>query len=152
MATAAELAAANINPQTGLATDYLNHFNEAIMLLDMVADLPDCAQDFMDWRPLSYIEHFAASHFVGRDLAIAAYVEADAMARAEFDALTSEMTAVLLATGKAMNEVRHESSRAVLAGQAAGWLRPMVSQAGSVINGAQLQQLADIDAIMGNAA
>ena len=31
-ARAAELKAANINPQTGLATDYLNHFNEAIML------------------------------------------------------------------------------------------------------------------------
>jgi hypothetical protein len=30
-ARAAELKAANINPQTGLATDYLNHFNEAIM-------------------------------------------------------------------------------------------------------------------------
>jgi hypothetical protein len=28
------LAKANISPVTGLATDYLNHFNEAIMLLD----------------------------------------------------------------------------------------------------------------------
>ena len=32
-ARAAKLRAANINPRTGLATDYLNHFNEAIMLL-----------------------------------------------------------------------------------------------------------------------
>jgi hypothetical protein len=31
-AHAAVLKAANINPKTGLATDYLNHFNEAIML------------------------------------------------------------------------------------------------------------------------
>ena len=30
----------NINPATGLATDYLNHFNEAIMLLDMLSKLP----------------------------------------------------------------------------------------------------------------
>jgi len=35
-ARAAELLAANINPRTGLATDYLNHFNEAIMLLEMI--------------------------------------------------------------------------------------------------------------------
>ena len=54
IATAAELAAANINPQTGLATDYLNHFNEAVMLLDMIPDVPDCVQDFMEWRPLAY--------------------------------------------------------------------------------------------------
>ncbi|MDP3655070.1 MAG: hypothetical protein Q8R67_25705, partial [Rhodoferax sp.] len=38
-ARAALLRAANINPRTGLATDYLNHFNEAIMLLEMVPDM-----------------------------------------------------------------------------------------------------------------
>ena len=61
--TAAELVAANINPRTGLATDYLNHFNEAIMLLDMIPDVPECADDFLEWQPLSYREHFAASNF-----------------------------------------------------------------------------------------
>src|ERR1700741_487675 len=55
--TAEELRAANINPRTGLATDYLNHFNEAIMLLEMIPDMPDCAEDFLSWGPLSYSEH-----------------------------------------------------------------------------------------------
>src|SRR6266496_1966746 len=72
---AAQLRAANINPQTGLATDYLNHFNEAIMLLEMIPDMPECAQDFLLWYPLSYREHFMASHFKARDLAIEAYVD-----------------------------------------------------------------------------
>ena len=62
---AAELRAANINPRTGLATDYLNHFNEAIMLLEMIPDMPECAEDFLGWRPLSYREHFMASQFQG---------------------------------------------------------------------------------------
>src|SRR2546430_6889957 len=57
----AELKAANINPRTGLATDYLNHFNEAVMLLEMIPDIPECAEDFLQWRPLSYAEHFTAS-------------------------------------------------------------------------------------------
>jgi hypothetical protein len=74
----AELRAANINPRTGLATDYLNHFNEAIMLLEMVPDMPECAEDFMGWQPLTYAEHFTASNFKARDLAIAAYEAADA--------------------------------------------------------------------------
>ena len=74
----AELRAANINPRTGLATDYLNHFNEAIMLLEMIPDMPECAEDFLDWQPLSYREHFTASNFKARDLAIAAYDSADA--------------------------------------------------------------------------
>ena len=70
---AALLRAANINPRTGLATDYLNHFNEAIMLLEMVPDMPECAEDFLTWTPLSYAEHFTASNFKARDLAIEAY-------------------------------------------------------------------------------
>src|SRR5246127_5712002 len=84
-ARAATLKAANINPRTGLATDYLNHFNEAIMLLEMIPDMPECAEDFLGWQPLSYSEHFTASNFRARDLAIESYQAADAAIRAEFD-------------------------------------------------------------------
>src|ERR1700753_2938344 len=94
-AWAAELAAANINPKTGLATDYLNHFNEAIMLLEMIPDMPDCFEDFLGWQPLSYSEHFTASHFRARHLAIAAYEKAEPAVRAEFDNLTATMTSIL---------------------------------------------------------
>src|ERR1700736_6040258 len=83
-ARAAELSAANINPRTGLATDYLNHFNEAIMLLEMIPDIPECAEDFLAWTPLSYAEHFTASNFKARDLAIEAYESADAKVRTAF--------------------------------------------------------------------
>src|SRR5271169_5600941 len=88
-ARAAQLRAANINPRTGLATDYLNHFNDAIMLLEMIPDMPECTEDFLGWTPLSYREHFIASNFKARDLAIEAYESADAAIRAEFDSLTS---------------------------------------------------------------
>src|SRR5216684_5935347 len=94
-ARAAQLRAANINPRTGLATDYLNHFNEAVMLLEMVPDMPECAEDFLTWTPLSYAEHFTASHFKARDLAIEAYESADARIRTEFDNIASTMTSIL---------------------------------------------------------
>src|SRR6201986_1813736 len=67
------VGAANIKPRPGLATDYLNHFNEAIMLLEMIPDMPECAEDFLGWHPLSYREHFEASNLKAKDLAIAAY-------------------------------------------------------------------------------
>jgi len=35
------LRAANINPATGLATDYLNHYNEVAMLIATLADMPE---------------------------------------------------------------------------------------------------------------
>jgi hypothetical protein len=134
-ARAAQLRAANINPRTGLATDYLNHFNEAIMLLEMVPDMPECAADFLAWQPLSYREHFTASKFKARDLAISAYDAADAGVRAEFDSITDAMTSILMAVSAAMREAKQNKTRAILAEQASGWVKPLVALAGGIING-----------------
>jgi hypothetical protein len=134
-ARAAELRAANINPRTGLATDYLNHFNEAVMLLEMIPDIPECADDFLQWHPLSYAEHFTASNFKARDLAISAYEQADPAIRAEFDQLTTTMTSILTAVGQAMREASQDKTRAKLAEQAIHWVKPLVMAAGGVING-----------------
>ena len=139
------MRAANINPRTGLATDYLNHFNEAIMLLEMVPDMPECAEDFLGWRPLSYAEHFTASNFKARDLAIAAYDSADPIIRAEFDNITSAMTSILTAVSAAMREARQDKTRTTLAEQATGWVKPLVALAGGIINGGTE---ADVDYIM----
>jgi hypothetical protein len=144
-AQAARLRAANINPRTGLASDYLNHFNEAVMLLEMVPDLPECAEDFLLWYPLSYREHFTASNFKARDLAIEAYESADAGIRAEFDNITSAMTSILTAVGTAMREASQDKTRATLAEQATGWVKPLVALAGGIINGGAE---ANIDYIM----
>jgi hypothetical protein len=131
----ARLAEANINPSTGLASDYLNHFNEAIMLLEMLSSCPDCLDDFLGWRPKSYREHFEASSFKGRALAIAAYDAADPSLRGCLDALASTMTAVLEATRAAINSAVPPQSAVALADRAAALLRPLVARAGAVING-----------------
>src|ERR1700716_644193 len=116
-ARAAQLRAANINPRTGLATDYLNHFNEAVMLLEMIPDIPECAEDFLGWHPLSYREHFKASHLKAAELAIEAYDSADENIRAEFENVTSAMTSILTAVGVAMREAHRDKTRATLAEQ-----------------------------------
>src|ERR1700716_3955579 len=144
-ARAAQLQAAHINPRTGLATDYLNHFNEAIMLLEMVPDMPECAEDFLLWYPLSYREHFMASHLKARDLAIEVYDSADEHIRTEFDNITSAMTSILTAVGTAMREARQDKTRATLAEQATGWVKPLVALPGGIINGGTE---ADVDYIM----
>ena len=141
----AQLRAANINPRTGLATDYLNHFNEAIMLLEMIPDIPECAEDFLGWKPLSYAEHFTASHFKARDLAIEAYNLADLRIRGEFDNITNAITSILIAVSNAMRQVQQDTTRARLAEQATGWVKPLVMQAGGVING---DGAADVEYIM----
>ncbi len=81
----ARLIAANVNPVTGLATDYLNHFNEALMLIALVGDEPDLLEELADWKPATYVSHFKASGFAERDVVIAAYEAADPELRSAFD-------------------------------------------------------------------
>lgn len=129
------LAAANINPATGLASDYLNHFNEAIMLLEMAALCPDCLTDLNDWQPLSYREHFQASRFKGRELAIAAYEAAAPATREYLETLADTMNSMIEATRASMATDLSPDAAAVLAERAAIWLKLLVARAGAVING-----------------
>lgn len=154
LATRDELIAANINPDTRLATDYLNHFNEAIMLLEMIPDMPDCADDFFAWQPLSYAEHFNTSHFGARELAIKAYHEADPRLRAELNEIAGAMNAILLSIRDSMEVSRQHTAYAELARRGAGWLRPLLMLAGSLINGqgATTGSEAEVDDIMAREA
>ncbi len=132
---AARLAEANINPVTGFATDYLNHFNEAVMLLEMLPDCPDFLADLMAWKPMSYREHFLSSHFKARDLAIEAYGAADPALRDCLDTMATTMSAVLEATRDSLRADMPREETAKLAGQAVAWIKPLLASANAVING-----------------
>jgi hypothetical protein len=131
----ARICEPKINPATGLATDYLNHFNEAIMLLEMLSSSPDCLEDFFAWRPMNYREHFAASGFKGRDQVIAGYEAADPALRNSLDALAATMTAMLEATRVALRSGMPPEAGALIAEAVAAWLKPLVARAGALING-----------------
>jgi hypothetical protein len=90
------LSRANIMPATGLATDYLNVFNEAVMLFGLLPDMPDMIDELMVWQPLTYEQHFARSGFQAKDLAILAYQNAAPHIKEPFDRL-SEQTCELMA-------------------------------------------------------
>jgi hypothetical protein len=115
------------------------------MLLEMIPDMPECVEDFLQWRPLSYREHFMASNFKGRELAIEAYDSADTHVRAEFDNIANAMTSILTAVSVAMRDAQLEKTRLTLAEQATGWVKPLVALAGGIINGGAE---ADVETIM----
>jgi len=139
------LAGTNINPATGLATDYLNHFNEAIMLLEMLPCAPECKEDFLAWQPMSYAQHFAASNFKFRDLAIAAYEAADPAYRGPLDQIANQMTTILTATHEGMKGELAADTIRILAEATTHWLRPLVARAGAVINGEAIDATAADD-------
>ena len=81
------------------------------MLLEMIPDMPECAEDFLAWTPLSYAEHFTASNFKARELAISAYEFADPDTRAEFDQMAETMTSILNEVGAAMREATQDADQ-----------------------------------------
>ena len=78
---------ANINEKTLLATEYLNHFNEFVMVLDLIPDMPDCLEDAEAWQPKHYQDHFRDSAFSAKELAIMAYDHSPAEYRDQFKTL-----------------------------------------------------------------
>lgn len=88
---AARIANSNIHPRSLLATDYLNHYNEVAMILDMVGDMPDMLEEAAEWEPRSYVEHFARSNLKDGALAIEAFDHVPADIRKRFDALVAEL-------------------------------------------------------------
>jgi len=136
----------NINPATGLSTDYLNHFNEAIMLLEMFTSFPDCVDDILAWHPMTYREHFAASPFKDRAIAISAYDAADPTVRRSLDMLADTMNAVLDTARAAMSAKLPPETAAILASRTATILKPLIARAGAVINGDPEDYSGGIDA------
>ena len=129
----------NINPKTLLATDYLNHFNELIMLIELVPSAPN---EFIDeiaaWRPWSYIQHFAQSGFADRDLAIAGYLFAPARFRTAFDDVIARMNAeAVLAVRNVVGAARQSDAGAVelLCSSAVATMTDLVAEASWITNG-----------------
>lgn len=87
----------NISGQTLLATDYLNHFNEIVMLLDMLPDMPDMIEACKEWEPKGYKAHFAESTFSDKDLAIEAYDRVPTKFRKPFEDTIRQLNLLLMA-------------------------------------------------------
>jgi len=134
--SAEKLEHANINPATGLATDYLNHFNEVVMLLEMLPAMPECAEDVLAWEPLDYAGHFQNSSFKEKQLAITAYEAAPSFYRENLESIVREINA---AVGTAQDELRAAPDPAEVATgvsmTATATIKPLISVASGVIHG-----------------
>jgi hypothetical protein len=92
----AKVSGTNISAQTLLATDYLNHFNEIVMLFDMLPDMPEMIEECKAWHPKTYTEHFADSTFSDRQLAIAAYARVPTRYRQPFEETIAQINTLIL--------------------------------------------------------
>lgn len=129
----------NVNPDTLLTTDYLNHFHEIVMLLELAPSAPDqFIPELTEWRRKSYEEHFTHSGFRDKKLAVAAYRNAPEETRAAFDsaidALEREI-AKLLKQARDKFGARDLEGLNALCAEAAPRLRALTEAAAAIANG-----------------
>lgn len=150
----ARLAGTNISADTLLATDYLNHFNEIIMMVELVADMPEMLEDAKAWKPLGYVDHFRFSQFAERDLAIEVYeLIPEARRRLFADAIALAHARIARAIDELSQAVGSDSPGQVrhLCGEVARDLHRLIDQISIVIHGGALAlDQPDIDGLMAN--
>ncbi len=94
-----------VNVETFLSTDYLNHYNEVIMLVEMLPDMPDVIDMIMEWQPKSYVQHFEDSSLPERATAIDLYHIAPAQFKKQYDEAVISIDKILLTTLDSLNKI-----------------------------------------------
>ncbi|MBT3552370.1 MAG: hypothetical protein HOO19_21005 [Rhodospirillaceae bacterium] len=150
----ARLPGTNINQQTLLATDYLNHFNEIVMTLGMVPDFRDLMDDAKDWQPISYTEHFQNSAFSDKDLAIEAYEHVPERFLTPFEQTIGQVSQLIETVIQRMDgliangsdeELRH------VATSSSQNIQRLLEIASAIINGAETtMDQTEIDTLLGD--
>ena len=142
----------NVNERTLLATDYLNHVNEIVMLLELVPDAPECLEDCRAWQPMTYPDHFRQSAIADRDLAIEAYDWSPPQYRLPFDRLVAEINRLVdlsVARLASLVETRDDDQLRLVATRASQNLQDLIGKASAVIHGERdVIDQAQIDELM----
>ena len=139
----------NINESTLLASDYLNHFHELVMLFEAIASEPQSfADDLLSWRPLTYEEHFSESGFRDKNLAIAAYRRAPPRIRARFDEAVARLHGeALTLVAEVASELGGGKRLDKTCASAAARLRVLIDEANAIADGETLPDRKDPDTI-----
>lgn len=121
--------------ETGkLSTDYLNRYNEALMLLEMAATDPSLAADLSAWRPVGYIDHFLFSQLRCSTGAIAAYRSLPANSRAAFEQLCAGMDRLVKTVVEALHRLADPADAVYVIDIAVDSLKSLLARATAFIN------------------
>lgn len=133
-------AAALVNPASGLANDYLNLFNEVVMLIEQLPDMPELIDDLLAWRPTTYKDYFSRSILPGRHSALDTYAELNAGFRRNFEAIVAELDRIATASVALIRHHLHKKGLAEpevlaeLCGKAGTALRSVLERASTTVN------------------
>jgi len=134
----ARLEGTNVNPQTLLATDYLNHLNEIVMTMEMLPDMPELMEDARAWQPKTYRQHFEDSGLSDSALTVEAYQLAPPHFRRAFDTTIAQMSRVALSGVRRVDaelNAGNDMAARTAATESVALLRRLIDQASAIIHG-----------------
>jgi len=147
-------AEALVNPASGLANDYLNLFNEIVMLVEQLPTMPELFEDVQRWRPTSYRDYFRRSVLPGRESALEAYDRLDARFRQNFEAVVAELdrraTGAVAAVRRQFKGENDPEALSALCERAGASIREVLDQAtmlvnhGEIVSGDLVQKRTDL--------
>jgi len=89
-------ASALTNPESGIANDYLNHFNEIFLMVENFPILlPEMIDEMSEWKPVSYVEYFEKSPLPGSAEALRVYAGLDKNLRADFETMVELLDGIV---------------------------------------------------------
>ena len=152
-ALAARVRDTTICETTLLATDYLNHVNEIIMLIEMIPDMPEMLDEAKAWQPKSYVDHFRDSAYPFRDLAIELYPHVPARFKTPFETTIRQLDDVIARALRLAEDAVAKHNPRMLRDRIGVVLDPMrrlVDVAGGIIHGSEKVLSQDeIDQVVG---
>jgi hypothetical protein len=132
------LIGTNIDPRSFLSTDYFNHFNEVIMMLNMLPDMPELLDEIDKWSYMTYREHFQNSALGFAPMAIEVYDYAPIDLRERFDKLTVQMSMLVVETRLRLRRTLEEGNREKFGDMAllsSMELQGMIDDGGAIVHG-----------------
>lgn len=129
----------NVDRATLLDSDYLNHFNEIVVLLENIpSNLGELTAKLEAWKPIGYVDYFSGRDIRERDIAIVAYRNAPESVRTMFDAAIAALQLHMVATVKEIRTLAKRKRTKALEGacaESAARLKAMIAQAASIATG-----------------
>lgn len=117
-----------------LSTDYLNRFNEALMLIELAATDDTVIDDLKAWVSLGYREHFEASNLRWAAETIRAYDRIEAGRRKGFEQTCAAMTRLIRTMTALLSEKPHRPELPVIVEVASEALRRLIGRTMHFIN------------------
>jgi hypothetical protein len=137
-----------VDSNTLLSTDYFNHFNEVVMLLSMLSDMPDMLEEIQAWRPKTYQRHFADSGLAVAPLAIACYDHVPPEYLLPFEQTIEEMNTTIAVAVEELDAAKDDADRLnLLAADYWRQLQDLIDRAGAIVHGATPESSLDQNAI-----